>query len=370
MAAFVHTDQDQDFQVDDSLAGQLVSFRLRRVYGARQETITSSGSAPSWHGDVKVVAEPIANLNLSARYSRQHRKMDGSALISALFTQVVSFANRPADDIAELNQATTFWERDDDRYELQFNRRFAKSWGIKGGWNRLERDSRIEADISQIVIPGQQDGHHQRNIDRYNLGAYYRKSNLKLDLELRQERGDRSILRTDFLDRQSYRVKAHLDLAENLVLRASLRGADYDNLSAEAGFDGSEVQYNVSLDVIGKKGVDLQVNYSAYNLKQENILTYPQDLSQVPLLHRENGDSFEGHMDWRLKRWNININLARYENKGALPYNMEWGRLRTEYLLSESFRTIFELNKRQYRENLALADYSGVGYAFFLRWRN
>jgi hypothetical protein len=333
--------------------------------------VTSHSDSPGWRGDLKFQIQPTANLDLTAHISRQNRKMDSEALISALFLEAVTFSNRPAPDIEELSNIATFWERDDQRIDVQFNRRFAKYWGIRGGFDRLERESVIEADLAEIVIPGRQDGRLERKIDRYNLGGYYRHGKIQADLLWQSEEGDRSILRTDFLDRESIKFKFDVKLAPKLHLRANCKRADYDNLSADTGFEGTETQYNLSLDVVQQKGLNLHLNYGAFNLKRNINVIYPQDFSEVPLFHRENGDSYEGNFIWSFKRFDFAVDLARYQNTGALPYNMEWGRARMEYAVSKNFHTILQTGVRRYREtDLPLADYRAESYAFFVRWAN
>lgn len=369
LTSFVHADLETDAHTSESLQGNLLSFRLRGFFGGRDQAIKSTAKTPSWRGDVRLEYRPNARLGLDAAVMRRHREMDGLALLSSVFTDVVNFGGSPVDDFAELVESNSFWEREETSYEGRLTFYAKDNMGLWTSFATTDNDSLIVADESDIVIPIGQDGHFQRKVDKLGLGGYFNHEKIKLKAKWQRQDADEMVFRSDFLERDNFALKVKFSPFKKLNLNGSYKRSEYRNNTTDIALDGSDESLDLGLDFTHKT-FHLHLGYGDYELDNAILIRIPQTLQYESSQHMEDGSSYEAYLDWSIqKKHSLMLNVSHHENEGALPFEMDLARLSARAQLKKSLELILEASKREYQEiELPIADYEADTYGIFLRW--
>ncbi len=372
LASFVHADADADSSSSESLAGDLVSFRLRGLFGGRTESARTKTQNPSWRGDFRFEAQPSEQVEINARLMRSHREMDGVALISTVFLDATTFGGNALGDFSQLVEANSSWEREDTQFAGNASLRLHPSCGLRLGWSSLRSQSLITADLAEIIIPLGQDGTYQRSVTTYDLTAFYKIEKLSAELSWSDGKADRAVLRSDFLDRDVMRFRIDAQPWKFLQIHGVVRDADYSNDTELVNYDGSDFDYNLAVDVQPLKRLNLHLAYGGYELDTDTLIRRPETLQYEHSLHNEDGISYEGNVEYRLLGKHIlAFDYSRYENEGSLPFESKRWQMRLEWALGKQFAAILEGGKREYRElGFQLADWQADQVAVLLRVTN
>lgn len=372
LVSFVHADADADTTSSESLAGELVSFRLGGIFGGRTESTRTKTQNPSWRGDFRFQARPAEQVEVEARVMRGHRDTDGLALLSTVFLDAATFGGNALGDFSQLVEANSRWERDDTRFQGQASFYLPANLGLRVGWSTQRSASIITADLAEIVIPIGQDGTYQRNVKTYDLAAVFKIEKLQAELSWSDGKADRAVLRSDYLDRDVMRFRIDASPWKFLQIHGVLRDADYGNDTELVNYDGSDLDYNLAVDLQPIKHLNLHLAYGGYELDTDTLIRRPETLQYEHSLHSEDGVSYEGNLEYRLRgKHTLAFDFSRYENEGSLPFDTERWQLRLEWALGKKAAAILEGGHREYRETgFAFSNWEADQLAVLMRLTN
>ncbi len=372
IASYTRARGSSDTDEREDLTGNLVSFELSRFFQGLSEPVSAHATATQWNGSGRVEVAVIDGIDWEAGYVRRHRELDGYALISSLFLDTVTFAHLDPHDISALLQAQTAIDRTESVYETSLSARVLGPVSIRGGYSQTNQDLSITEDPSEIVVPGGQGGDFHRTVKSYNVALTYSAHGVTAGGDYRGERGDEPVVRTDFRNRDRYRLRASWKWKELARISASAEQIDVSNTDAGIGLDGRVRQYGGDLEIFPWKPLEIRVSGAKYQADNSTLIRQPQDFSIVQSVYREDGTSFEGSLGYTLARMNFQVSYGRFENKGAFPFVIDRARLRAEVPVTATFSGVAEWSRDKYAEHAAdqpdLGNFNANRYGVFVRW--
>jgi hypothetical protein len=373
VGAFASARAEGDTSEREDLSGQLVSFQISRFFGGLAETASTRSKLKQWHGTGRVEVNVAEGIDFSASYQRRKRELDGFALIETLFLDTVTFAGQDPRDLLQLLEARTALERTEDIYGADLAARSLGPLALRAGWSQTDQDVEVTPDPAEIVVPGGQGGRFERTIRAWNAGAILSVSAFTLGADYRSERADDAVVRTDFLDRDRYRLRAGWSLGDKLRVGATAERIDSENDRPEIGFDGRVRQYGGDLDVSFWKPLRVRFAAGKYEADSELLIRRPEDFTTEGSIHAEDGKYFEGGLTVSVSRLALEGAYGRFENEGSFPFDIDRSRVRADFTVNANVGLIAEWNRDDYSEEVAgianLGDYRANRYGLYVRWR-
>lgn len=361
---------DSDGTESESSEGSFISFPLSRFFDGLNESITSKAKNKTWRGGARAEVRLTDRIDLLASWQRNHRELDGSALIDSLFLDSITFGGIDRRDLETVLNATNALERDDDTFSIGLS---ARSWGpfaARASYSQLDQDVTVTEDLSEIVVPGAQSGTFKRTVRTLDLGGSYSNAGFTLLASWKRDRADDPVLRTDFLDRDRYRFRAAWASPNRLFrIGVTTENTDQTNDRSGIGYDGSIRQYAGDLEFNPAETFSLHGSYSKY--KADSTVSYrlPQTFAIATSAHVENGKAYEGGITLRLKPVAFDAAIANFDNDGTTPFTLDRYHFRVSYDLAHSTGLAAEWSNDKYTDkSLPAANFDANRYGLYLRW--
>ena len=372
IASYTRARGSSDTDEKEDLTGNLVSFEISRFFHGLSEPVSSRATATQWTGSGRVEVGLVDGVELEAGYVRRHRELDGYALISTLFLDTLTFSSADPPNIARLLEAKTSIDRTESVYEANLVARGLGPLSIRGGYSQTNQDLSISADPSEIVVPGGQGGDFRRRIKAFHVGANFSASGVTAGADYRNERADQPVVRTDFRDRDRYRLRASWGWKELLRLSATAEQIDISNEDSSIASDGRIRQYGGDLDVNPMKPLHLRVSATKYRADNTTSIRKPQDFGIQESVHREDGTSLEASFEVSTARIVLQGGYGRFKNEGVFPFVVDRARVRAEVPVTPRFSGVAEWARDKYSERALdqpnLGNFNANRYGLFVRW--
>ena len=282
----------------------------------------------------------------------------------------LNFAGLDPRDIETLIEAETGYEREDSIANLRFDFR---NLGVFSLWAEAavaDQDLDLSADVSQVVLPGGQEGEYERSITSFDVGGMATFGKFKILLDVIGQDADDVIVRTDFNDR--LRVRGRLDWSISRVFRVLLtaEAISADNDASDIGYEAETERYAVDLNITPTDNFALRLAYDSYSTDTEMPIRIPQSFEVVPSLYVEEGDLFDGGLTWKIWLLTVDAAYSTFENTGSFPFEMDRALARVAVDITKSISAAAEYENWDYREAaFPIADYDADRWGLFLRWR-
>jgi hypothetical protein len=374
VGTYVRASASADLAQREDLAGSLVSFGISRIFGGLTETIDSRAENTSWRGSGRVEANLADGIDVSAGWSKNHQELDGFALVSDLYLQTVTFGGQDPRDLLQTIEANTSVERTDEIFDARIDARAFGGFSVFAGGSQDKQHVRVDAGPEEIVVPGAQGGSFDRRINGFDLGAKFTANGLTLGADWRRDRADDPIVRTDFLDRDRYRLRAAWALREVFRLSATAEQIDASNDRTGIGYDARIREFGGQAEGSPAKFLRLRVSGEKFESNSKILIRHPEDFSIDRSIHEEDGRSFEGGLTLLFAPVSIDGALGRFENDGSFPFTINRAAVRAAVDVTKSVSIIGEWNRDKYEEKgtLAgsLANYDANRVGIYIRWHN
>lgn len=373
IGSYVRAAAESDTVEREELAGSLVSFEISRIFGGLDETISSRARNTFWRASGRVEANLADGIDLTAGYAKNHHDLDGFALISDLYLQTVTFAGVDPRDLVDLIEANTSVERTEEIVDARIDARaFGGLSVFVGGSQNKQHVILVEAP-EEIVVAGSQDGDFERRIRSFDVGAKFTQSGLTLGADWRRDKADDPVVRTDFLDRDRYRIRAAWALKELFRVSLAAEQIDASNDRTGIGYDARMRQYGGQAEGSPAKFLKLRISAEKYEADSRILFRHPEDFSLDTSFHSEDGRSYEGGLTLIFAPVTIDASLGRFKNDGSFPFTIDRAAARASVDVTKNASLIGEWAKDKYKERgtLAgsLANYDANRYGVYLRWR-
>lgn len=361
---------DSDTDGTDDVTGSLASFALGRFFNGISESSTSRAKNTTWRGSARAEISFNDKVDATAGYRREHRELDGSALIRTLYLQSVTFGGADPRDLEVILNATNAFEREEDVLDASVSVRPLTPLSLRVGLSQSNLDVTVTPDLSEIVVEGGQGGTFARRVRTFVLDGSYTLAGLTLGASLQSDRAGDPILRTDFVDRDRYRVRAAWKAPRWFRAGVTADETRQDNDRPGITWDSKLRQYTADVLVTPIEALQLRASASRFRSDSNILIRRPENFTLEQSIHLEKGESLEGGASFSWSRFSFDGDLSRFENEGSLPFELDRSRARLTVQLRESFGIGAEWARDEYSEAaFAVADYEASRYGVFLLLR-
>jgi len=370
LGSYIRARAQGDTGETEALTGALVSFPLRSTFTGTNEAVASRAKEPFWSASGRVEASITKDVDLSVGLTAAEHELDGMALVTTLFLGVVPFGGVTAADVQEILSAKTAVDRKDDVYFARVHARSFGPFAFTAGLSQTDQHVTVTADPSEIVVPGNQGGSFDRQIRSYELGATFSQSAFTLGADMLKEKADRPIVRTDFLSRSRYRLRAGWKGTSWLSLTANAQRTDADDDWPGIGYGSRWQQYGFEAGVTPVKALHVRVGVGVFEVDSNALYRQPQDFSTSVSNHSESGRYKDVGLSLTLAALSLDASYQRFDNKGTLPFSIDRMRARVEVPLRGGIALAGEYAKDRYSEDFipALGNFDADRYGLFVRF--
>jgi hypothetical protein len=245
-------------------------------------------------------------------------------------------------------------------------------FALRAGWSQTRSDVTVTPDLSEIVVPGNQGGAFGRRVDTYSAGATYCVKGFTLGGDYQGERANAPIVRTDFIDRDRYRLR--LAWTEGDFLHVSVNGAQTDssNNRPGIGYDGRMREYGGDLELTPVKPLRLRFSAGKYQAHSTIPIRFPQDFTTGVSEQRESGLSLEGGIGLVFGGLTLDGSYARFQNSGSSPFTIDRARFSGEVPVTVTLAFVAEWMRDKYNDVAQnsgnLGKFDANRYGFYVRW--
>ncbi len=369
MASYVRTHIESDVEEEENIAGRLASFQISRFYNGLNQTVTSSPDVNLWRAHFQADIMLPAQLKWRISWSNTNRKLDGQALITSLYTDVMTFGNQDRPDFINQLEARNYLERSEEFIETELVTSDINGFRFWGGFSFADLESIVEPDLAELVVPGGQGGTFVRETDGIRLGAQFKKKSHLLKVEWENKDADNIIMRTDYQSWSKFSTRIKSRISKNIRFSAKAIWLDQENDHPEIGYKSDYTNYGTELSFQHKRVFDAGLSYGVYDYESEVTFIQPQDFSSAQSFHQEDGVEFDLHARLSIKKYELAANYTEYDSEGVLDFYLERIAIRASYEITKSLGVTLEFVSQDYKEEgVPFAAYQSETVAALLRW--
>lgn len=368
---YIRADADGEDESSENLSGNLVSFDIFRYFKTLAEQTAASTEALSWRGSIRADIHVSSGFDVTAGYTRRSRELDGYGLANDLYGSTTMFSGFDPRDVTTILQSKTRMDREEDIYDVRASLKIVGPFSVRIGYSENQADIDVVNDPSEVVVPGGQGGQYDRKVSTFDGGLLFKHSGLSLGVDYVTQDADNAVMRTDFLDRERFRVRGAWEPTKWIRIGATAEEIDTENDDAGYGLDGKLKTYAGDLELGPWKG--LRLRFGMGRFEGDNSINYrnPQTFATANSDYRERGDSLEGGLTLNLKPFTLEAQLRRFENDGSFAYDLDRARVRAGVEFSKMFGIAAEWDLDDYTEKNRSygsgADYKANRYGLYLR---
>jgi hypothetical protein len=368
-ANYVRFATDSKGSENEDLTGALASFNIDRFFFSSTEGATSRAKNTTWRGGARAEINLRDGLDFFGSYQRDHRELDGAGVIDTIFLQTVTFTNIDPRQLETILNAQTSFKRDEDVVNAAISARALGPFTIRAGVAETNQDVTISPDLAEIVVPGNQGGAFSRRIRTYDVATTFSKAGFSAVASFRKDDANRPIVRSDYLNRDRYRLRASWRAPKYFRFGAAAEQTKQNNDAPDIGYDAKIRQYSGDVQFTPIEKLTLRATGAQYRANSTFLFRQPQDFAIGDSIHVEKGTSIDGGVTFLFPRMTFDGDLGRFKNTGTLPFTMNRARLRTTFVVKANTGLAAEWTRDKYSEtNLLVGNYNANRYGLFLRY--
>ncbi len=355
---------------DEVASGNFVSFALGRFFTGLNEFVTSDAKNKTWRGSARVESTILSKLDVMAGYRVEHRELSGSALINTLFIDSITFGGVDKRNLTEILEAESAIDRDVDVLEAAVSMRNLGPFAFRVSASVADYDITVDPDLEEIVVPGNQSGDFSRKVNTIDATASYTKSLFTLGASARFDDANRAVLRTDYTNRDRFRVRAAFHTPNNMF-RVGFTGEDtnIENTLEGGGYSGDGRQWTIDTEVAPIEALHVRASYGILDSETSARIRRPETFEVETWTNDEDGKVLEGGIALLLSPISLDVNLSRYENEGTLPFTVDRWRTRAVYDFKTHYGVAAEWSRDRYDEETDYGQFDADRYGIFIRYR-
>lgn len=356
---------------DESVTGAFVSFPLARDFGGLTESMNGRSKNTTWRGGARAEVAIKDGVDFIAGWQRDHRQLDGSALISDIYLQTVTFSGADKKDLQTLLNSANALSREENVFSAGVQARAFGPLALRAEYRQSNQTIDLSPDISEIVVPGtSQGGTFKRRVQTYDTGATFARAGFNVGISAKFDRANVPVFRTDYIDRDRYRARGAWTSKNHFVtVGGAVEQTGQKNDQSDIGFNSLLRQYIGDVELAPTAILRLRGSLSRYRANTTIVARQPQNFSTFDSFHKENGRSREGGFGLLFKKASVDAGVTRFTNEGSIPFTLNRYRLRTTFDVKAHFGLAFELSKDKYDQPTAPdGEFNADRYGVFLRW--
>ncbi|HEX7421041.1 MAG TPA: hypothetical protein VF505_14220 [Thermoanaerobaculia bacterium] len=356
---------------DEAATGSFASFALSRFFGGLTDTVSGRAKNTTWRGGARAEIALTDKVDFLAGYQREHRELEGTALINDLFLQTVNFGGVDPKDVQTIINAKNSFNRDEDVLNAAFSARALGPFSVRAGFSESKQDVNVAPDLEEIVVPGpSQSGKFSRRVNSSDLSGSYSKKGFLLGAAWRHDSANDPIIRTDFLSRDRFRVRAGWTMPSNFF-RAGVVAEESTpkNDRSDFQFDSKIRQYTADAEIAPTAIIRVRASASRYRADSSILYRHPENFTTATSVHAENGKSYEGGVILTFAPASVDAAYSRFDNSGTTPFTIDRYRARVTFKLFGKTGAAAEWDRDRYNEPApSFGNFDANRYGIYLRW--
>ena len=376
IGTFIKADASDETNFVEGDLGKFVSFEIARFFSGLAETVDSKARTDYWRASGQAELSITNNVQVVGGWLENSRVLDGSALISDLYLDTVTYAGQSAGNLLQEITAKTEIDEMDRVYNASVNARMLGPFSVNAGWTQTQETVTATPDAAEIVIPGGQGGRYERRINTYGGGATFSQWGVTLTADYHHDEADQPIFRTDYIHRDRYNFRGLWNFKDFLKIGAIFRETHADDDIVTIGYNTRIREFQGDFEVtLLKDMLTVRGAGGEFLTNREILIREPQDFSVVPTEQQEFGHNWEGGVHFLWQSLSLDAAYLWMNNNGSIPFTVDRIRVLAEYFFTKNVGLDFEWMRDKYDERVALdqagplANYNGNRYYVGLHWR-
>jgi len=363
---FVRFSADSRGNENESAFGNFASFAISRFFTGANEVQTSNAKNTTWRGGARAEFEVTDGLDLLAGFQREHRDLDGEALINTLYLQSITFGGVDQRDFQTILNAKSSIDRDEDVINAGVSARKLGPVSFRAEVRQSKMNGDVAPDLSEIVVPGAQDGSFERKVNTFDTNLQFTQNGITVGAAWRSDHGDRPIFRTDFDDRDRYRLRAQWQAPKWIRIGAVAERTTMSNDDTSVNFKGHISQFAGDITYDPLPLLSLRASASRFEANSTVLFRRPETFAINTSIHAENGNSREAGFTLNFKKVLLDADVTKFNNSGTTPFKIDRLRTRATVPLKGRYALAFEYSKDKYDEHSSF-NFDAKRYGLFLR---
>jgi len=368
---YVRSAADSTSEGFENTNGSFVSFALSRFFNGLAEQASTQARNTTWRGGARAEVAVRDGIDAFAGYQKEHREIDGSALIDMLFLQTLTFGGVDPRDVERVLNARGSIARGEDAVNAGASARALGPFAIRVELREAKQNVTVSPDLSEIVVPGNQGGRFERDVRTVDTNASYTLAGFTVGAAWRNDRANQPIFRTDFRDRDRLRLRASWRAPK--WVRAGATAEETKQSNRQPGIDLSEKsrQYGGDVEVTPHEGVAVRGSLTRFIAGNSILIRRPENFATDRSVYAENGTSRETGAGFRHASLSFDGSIARFTNRGDHPFDLDRLRFTAGCDLPPKTKMglLLEVARDNYRERSASSsDFDATRIGIFLRY--
>jgi hypothetical protein len=372
VADYVRFAADSSGDLTENAEGSFVSFALSRFFGGMSDAASSRAKNTTWRGGARVEVALIEHLTAFAGYQKEHRDLEGSALIDTLYLQTLTFGGVDPRDVQVVLNANSSIARDEDVASVGASARSLGPFAVRVEYRETKQNLSVAPDLLEIVVPGSQSGDFERRIRMFDTNVSFARPGFTLGGAYRRDRAGDPIFRTDFRDRDRLRLRAVWSAPKWIRAGITAERTTQSNTQPGIDLDGTTRQATGDVEVIPHEGVAFRASLSRFRADHSVLIRRPENFVTEPSLYAEDGNSHEGGVALNLAPLSFDASRARFTNRGTTSFDIDRVRVRFGFDLPARMRStlIAEYGEDKFSQRSAdYANFNSRRFGFFVQYR-
>lgn len=354
----------------ENAAGSFISFPLAAFYGGLNDSADSRAKNTTWRGGARTEIALFDGVDLLAGWQHESRDITGSALIDTILLQSVTFGGVTAGSLTNVLDANNSLNRKEDVFNVAVNARDLGPFAVRVGVAQSKQDVTVSPDLSEIVVPGNQSGTFNRRVNTFDTNVSYGAHGFTVGGSWRKDNANEPILRTDFLNRDRYRLRAAWAAPKWVRVAATAEETKQKNDQPGTSYDATLKQYGGEVEVSPTAILRLRAGASEFRGDTSILFRYPENFTTGTSVYNEKGKSYEGGIGLVFAKASFDGSYARFDNTGSTPFTIDRYRARVTYDIMARLGIAAEISHDKYSETPFLfGDYDANRFGLFLRLR-
>ena len=315
-------------------------------------------------------------IDVAGGWTERSGKLDGTALITSLYQNTVTFAGQPIGNLTQLLATSNSIDRTQRVYDASVSATFWSPLRLNFGWSQAYQNVTVNQDAAEIVVPGGQSGTYHRTVNTWGGGATFTMAGLTLGGDYRADDGDQPIFRTDYANRDRWKVRAAYNFGDIVRIGGTWQETHAKNDSADIRYDTKvqEAAADIQINAVPKI-LTLHGSAGYFQTNRKILERAPQDFSVAEASQGDLGHTWEGGATLTFWRIILDGGYLSFGNSGSVPLYLERIRIHGEVSLTANFSVTGEWLRDLYKESLVpgvaspLSNYDANRYYAGLRWK-
>jgi hypothetical protein len=369
---YVNANAGGDDATKEAAGGSFASFAISRFFTGYTANNTSSPTSHIRRGGVRAEWHVLSGFDVTAGYAHREQSWDSQALLNELFTGTSTFTGFTQPDVQSLLTTHTSLSRKEDQFDVQAAARNLGPVGLRVGFSRIEQTLSVTEDPAEIVVPGNQGGEFNRDINRIEGAVTFTMAGFTLMGEASYDDANKAITRIDYLKRNRERIRLIWKGFDWINVSGSAFFMDQKNEDAgpNNAYSASARNYEAEVTVTPVKWAHLRGAYAKLKADSSIPIRQPQDFTIISSINAEDGDLFEAGAGVTYKQFGLEGFWSRFDNTGSYLFRMYRGGARADWNATANAGLAVEWNVDRYLDyQLAGQSYRADRWGVYLKWR-